>query len=182
MKLRASGDSSRATVAVPDTKMHNDRLQLKGIVRRRGFTLLELLVVMSIIILLASILLPCLLRAKENAYELFAMKTQVDKEGKVMMRITDPSRRKRYDDIYMIEIYPPKNCHWFIKKPYPWGMKRRRRDRQDYIKWRPNWEDIGIHAITVVYEAEEVFEQEIKVYVYNKELLEAERAGESDAD
>ncbi len=177
-----AGDSSRETVTVPDKTMQGDEAQLKGIVRLRGFTLLELLVVMSIIIVLASILLPCLLRAKESAYELFAMTTQVDKEGKVLMQITDPSRRKRYDDIYMIEVYPPKNCHWFIKKPHPWGMKRRRRDRQDYIKWRPEWEDIGIHAITVVYEAEKVFEQEIKVYVYNKELLEAERKAKSVAD
>ena len=177
-----AGNSSQKTVTVPDKKMQNDRSQLRGVVRLKGFTLLELLVVMSIIILLASILLPCLLRAKESAYELFAMQTQVDKEGKVLMQIKDPSRRKRYDDIYMIEIYPPKNCHWFIKKPHPWGMRRIKRDGQDYIKWRPNWEDIGIHVITVVYEAEEVFEQEIKVYVYNKELLEAEREGTSGAD
>ena len=169
-------------MTAPNKKMQNDKSKLSGTVRLEGFTLLELLVVMSIIILLASILLPCLLRAKQSAYELFAMQTEVDKEGKVLMRITDPSHRKRYDDIYMIEIYPPKNCHWFIKKPHPWGMRRIKRDGQDYIKWRPNWEDIGIHVITVVYEAEEVFEQEIKVYVYNKELLEAEREGTSGAD
>jgi len=177
-----AGSSPQKKVTVPNTKMQNDKSQLEGIVRLRGFTLLELLVVMSIIIVLASILLPCLLRAKESAYELFAMQTQVDKEGKVLMQIQDPSDRKRYDDIYMIEIYPPKNCHWFIKKPHPWGMRRIKRDGQDYIKWRPNWDDIGIHVITVVYEAEKVFEQEIKVYVYNKELLEAERAGESSAE
>ena len=180
--LCVAGDNPQKTVTLANTKMQNDRSQLKGIGRLRGFTLLELLVVMSIIILLASILLPCLLRAKESAYELFAMQTQVDKEGKVLMQIQDPSRRKRYDDIYMIEIYPPKNCHWFIKKPYPWGMKRIKRDGQDYIKWRPGWEDIGIHAIMVVYEAEKVFEQEIKVYVYNKEVLEAEREGTPVAD
>ena len=110
------------------------------------------------------------------------MQTEVDKEGKVLMRITDPSKRKGQDDIYMIEIYPPRNCHWFIKKPHPWGMRRIKRDGQDYIKWRPNWEDIGIHAITVVYEAEKVFEQEIKVYVYNKEVLEAERESTPVAD
>jgi prepilin-type N-terminal cleavage/methylation domain-containing protein len=50
--------------------------------RRKGFTLIELLIVMSIIVLLMSILLPCLMRAKESAYELFAMQTEVDEEGK----------------------------------------------------------------------------------------------------
>ena len=95
--------------------MQNDKLQLEGIVRLRGFTLLELLVVMSIVILLMSILLPCLMRAKESAYELFAMQTQVDEEGKVLMEIRDPYGRKRHDDIYMIEINPPRNCHVFIK-------------------------------------------------------------------
>jgi len=37
---------------------------------------------MSIIVLLMSILLPCLWRAKESAYELFAVQTEVDEEGK----------------------------------------------------------------------------------------------------
>jgi len=71
------------TVTVPNKKMRNDNSNLKGIVRLKGFTLLELLIVMSIIVLLMSILLPCLNRAKESAYELFAMQTEVDDEGKV---------------------------------------------------------------------------------------------------
>ena len=143
--------------------------------RRKGFTLHELMVVMSIIVLLMSILLPCLMRAKESAYELFAVQTEVDEEGKVLMEIKNPSDRKRYDDIYMIEINPPKNCHFFIEKPHPSGMKLIKRDRQDYIKWRPELEDIGVHLITVVFEGEEISEQEIRIYVFNKELLDAER-------
>ena len=143
--------------------------------RRKGFTLLELLVVMSIIVLLMSILLPCLMRAKESAYELFAVQTEVDEEGKVLMEIKNPSDRKRYDDIYMIEINPPKDCHFFMKQPHPSGMKLIKRDRQDYIKWRPKLDDIGVHSITVVFEGEETSEKEIKIYVHNKELLEAKR-------
>jgi prepilin-type N-terminal cleavage/methylation domain-containing protein len=162
-------------VTVPDKKMQNDKSKLKPIVRLKGFTLLELLIVMSIIVLLMSILLPCLFRAKESAYELAAMQTEVDEEGKVRMKIKDPSDRKRYDDIYMIEINPPKNCHFFLRKPHPSGMKLIKRDGQDYIKWRPRWSDIGVHLITVVFEGQEVSEQEIRIYVFNKELLEAER-------
>jgi prepilin-type N-terminal cleavage/methylation domain-containing protein len=155
--------------------MQNDKSKLKPIVRLKGFTLLELLIVMSIIILLFGILLPCLNRAKESAYELAAMQTEVDEEGKVRMEIKNPSDRKAYDDIYMIEINPPKNCHFFIRKPHPSGMKLIKRDGQDYIKWRPELEDIGVHLITVVFEGQEISEQEIRIYVFNKELLEAER-------
>ncbi len=133
--------------------------------RRKGFTLIELLIVMSIIMLLMSILLPCLMRAKESAYELFAKQTEVNEEGKVRLEITKPSERKRYDDIYMIEINPPRRCHIFIKKPYPAGMKLIKRDRQDYIKWRPKLEDVGVHSVTVVFEGEETSEKEIRVYV-----------------
>jgi len=165
---------------VPNKKMRNDKSQLEGIVRLKGFTLLELLIVMSIIVLLMSILLPCLWRAKESAYELFAMQTEVDEEGKVRMEIKDPSDRKRYDDIYMIEINPPKNCHFFIKEPHPSGMEKIKRDGQDYIKWRPELRDIGVHLITVVFESEKVFEQEIRIYVFNKELLEAAREDKSE--
>ena len=137
---------------------------------RKGFTLIELLIVMSIIMLLMSILLPCLMKAKESAYELFANQTQVDEEGKVLLKIEKPSERKAYDDMYMIEIKPPRICHIYLKKPHPAGMKLIKRDRQDYIKWRPKQEDIGVHLITVVFEGEETSEQEIKVYVYNIQL------------
>ncbi len=162
--------------------MENDKSKLKGIVRLKGFTLLELLIVMSIIVLLMSILLPCLNRAKESAYELLAMQTEVDEEGKVRIEIKNPSDRKRYDDIYMIKIDPPGNCQVFLRKPHPSDMKLIKRDGQDYIKWRPEWEDIGVHLITVVVEGEEISEQQIRIYVFNKELLEAEREDKLDAD
>jgi hypothetical protein len=112
-----------------------------------------------------SILLPCLMRAKESAYELFANQTEVDEEGKVRLEINKPSERKPYEDIYMIEINPPRICQIYLKKPYPAGMKLIRRDRQDYIKWRPNLEDVGVHKVTVVFEGEETSEKRIKVYV-----------------
>ncbi len=143
--------------------------------RRKGFTLIELLIVMSIIMLLMSILLPCLMRAKENAYELFANQTQADEEGKVLLIIEDPSKRKAYEDIYMIKVNPPRICHISLKKPYPPGMELIKRDGQDYIKWRPEPEDIGVHLVTVVFEGEETSEQEIKIYVNNREFLEARR-------
>ena len=54
-------------------------------------------------------------------------------------------------------------------------MKLIKRDGQDYIKWRPEWDDIGVHLITVVFQGEETAEQEIRIYVFNKKLLEAER-------
>jgi prepilin-type N-terminal cleavage/methylation domain-containing protein len=155
--------------------MRKSKLKLKGIVRLKGFTLIELLIVMSIIMLLMSILLPCLMRAKESAYELFAAKTEVDEEGKVRMQIANPRDKEPYDDIYMIEINPPKYCHFFLRKPHPSGMKLIKRDGQDYIKWKPKWDDIGVHLITVVFEGEEISEQEIIIYVFNRELLEAER-------
>ena len=69
--------------------MQNDKSQLKPIVGLKGFTLLELLIVMSIIVLLMSILLPCLWRAKESAYELCAIQTEVDEEGKVRLEIEE---------------------------------------------------------------------------------------------
>ncbi len=150
--------------------------------QRKGFTLLELLIVMSIIVLLMSILLPCLMSAKERAYELCAMEVEVNKEGKVLLEIKKPSDRKPYDDIYMIEINPPKNCGVFLRKPHPSGMKLIKRDRQDYIKWRPKLDHIGVHFITVIFEGEEISEQEITIYVFNKELLEAELEDKLDAD
>jgi len=144
--------------------------------RRKGFTLLELLIVMSIIVLMMSILLPCLLKVKENTYEsIFANQTQVNEEGKVFMDIHNPYDRKPYDGIYMIEINPPWNCHFYIKKPYPAGMEKRRKDRQDYIKWRPKLTDVGVHTITVVFETEQPTEKRIKIYVRCKELLENQR-------
>ena len=155
--------------------MKNDKSKLKGIVRPKGFTLLELLIVISIIVLLMSILLPCLMRAKESAYELFAMQTEVDEEGKVLLEIRNLSHRKPQEDIYMIKIDRPGKCRVVLKRPYPSGMKLIKRDGQDYVKWRPELEDIGMHLITVVFDGEEISEQEIRIYVFNKELLDAER-------
>ena len=163
-------------------KMRNGKAKPKGIMRLKGFTLLELLIVMSIIVILMSILLPCLMRAKQSALELFAMQTEVDDEGKVRLEIRNPSNRKAQDDIYMIKIDSPGNCSASLKKPRPSGMKLIRRDGQDYIKWRPKLADIGMHLITVVFEGQETAEQEIKIYVFNKELLEAKREQKSDAD
>jgi len=150
--------------------------------QRKGFTLLELLIVMSIIVLLMSILLPCLMGAKERALEFFAMEVEVNEDGKVHLEIHNLSDRKSYDDIYMIEINPPRNRRFFLKRTHPSGMKLIKRDGQDYIKWRPKLADIGVHFITVVFEGEETSEQEIKIYVFNKELLEAEREDKLDAD
>ncbi len=149
--------------------------------KRKGFTLLELLIVMSIIALLFSILVPCLMRAKQSVYELLANQTEADEEGKVRMEIRNISSRKSYEDLYMIKIDPPRNRRIFIKKPYPFGMKLIKRDGQDYIKWRPKLDHIGAHSITVVFEGEETSEQKITIYVYNKELLEAKREEKSDA-
>lgn len=146
---------------------------------RKGFTLLELLIVISIIALLFSIIVPCLMKAKESALELAAMYTEVDEEGKVRLEIRKLTNRELTDDIYMIKIKPPSICSVILEKPYPAGMKLIKRDGQDYIKWRPNPEQIGVYLVTVVFEGEKTTEQEIKVYVYNKELLEAEREEKS---
>jgi hypothetical protein len=137
---------------------------------------------MSIIILLVSILLPCLIVAKNRAFELAAMHVEVDEEGKVLLEVRNPSYRESYEGIYMIEIDPPGNCHVFIKKPHHPRMKLIRREDQHYIKWRPKLDDIGVHLITVVFEGQETSEQEITIYVYNKKLLDAKREEISDAD
>ncbi len=162
--------------------MQNNKSKSRPIVRSEGFTLLELLIVMSIIALLMGVLLPCLNRAKESAYELAAIQTAVDDEGKVRLEITDLSHRKRHHDIYMIKIEPPYRCRVVLKKPHPSGMKLIKRDGREYIKWRPEWDHIGVHPITVVFEGEETSEQQIRVYVFNKQLLESQSKKKSPAD
>ena len=133
--------------------------------QRKGFTLLEILVVISIIALLFSIVVPCLMSAKDRALELASMQVEVDDEEKVRLEIKNLSDRKIYEDIYMIEIDPPRKCRVSLKKPYPSGMKLIKRGDQDYIKWRPKLKDFGVHFITVVFEGEEVSEQEITIFV-----------------
>jgi hypothetical protein len=39
-----------------------------------------------------------------------------------------------------------------------------------------------VHPVTVVFEGEETSEQEFKIYVFNKKLLEAEQKNESRTD
>ena len=110
------------------------------------------------------------------------MQTEADEEGKVRLEIQKPSDRKAEEDMYMIKIKRPGRCGVLLKKPHPSGMKLIKRDGQEYIKWRPGWDDIGVHLITVVFEGQEVSEQEIRIYVLNRELLEAEREDKLDAD
>jgi len=154
---------------VPNNKMQNDKSELEPTVRLKGFTLLELLIVMSIIALLTSILVPCLNRAKQQAFELGTIETEVDEEGKVRLEI-----RQSRTALYMIRIDRPRNCHISIKEPYPSGMKLIRRKRHDYILWGPKWDDIGVHLVTVVFEGQETVEQLIRVYVFHKDLWKTE--------
>jgi len=140
---------------------------------RKGFTLLELLVVMSIILVLLTISLPCLLRAKDSALALVAMEVTVNKEGKVFLEINDRSNRRATDNIYMIKIDRPPKCSVRLKRPYPSGMKLRRKDGQDYILWRPKPQQIGSHQVTVVFNGPEISEKEVTVYVYTQEALKA---------
>lgn len=142
--------------------------------RPKGFTLLELLIVMSIIVLLLSILLPCLIGAKESAFELFAMQVEADDEGKVLLEIRNPTDRETYEGIYIIKIDRPYICDISLKKPYHPGMKIIKRDGDDYIKWRPKLSDIGVHPVTVVFSGEKTSEKQLKIYVYNKNLLDPE--------
>ena len=143
--------------------------------RRKGFTLLELLVVMSIIVLLLSILLPCLITAKDSALELIAMQVRPDEEGRVFLQIRNLTYRKSYEDVYIIEIDSPGYCGISLKKPYPPGMKLIKKDGEDYIRWRPKVSDIGVHPVTVVFKGEKITGQEMTVYVYNKKLLDQQR-------
>jgi hypothetical protein len=122
------------------------------------------------------------MKAKQSVYELLAYHTEADEEGKVRMEIRNISGRKSYDDLYMIKIDPPRSRRIFLKKPYPSGMKLIKRDGQDYIKWRPELDHIGVHDITVVFEGEETSEQKITIYVFNKELLKARQEGKSEPD
>ena len=63
-----------------------------------------------------------------------------------------------------------------LERPYPQGMKliRRKGDLWNgyYLKWRPQTDQIGEHKATIIFKNGETSEQEIKIYVYNKELLE----------
>jgi prepilin-type N-terminal cleavage/methylation domain-containing protein len=140
---------------------------------RKGFSLLELLVVMSIILVLLSLSLPCLLRAKDSALALVAMEVGVNEEGKVFLEINDRPNRRPTDNIYMIKIDRPPKCSVRLKRPCPSGMKLRKKDGEDYILWRPNPQQIGMHQVTVVFNGEETSEKEVTVYVYTQEGLRA---------
>jgi prepilin-type N-terminal cleavage/methylation domain-containing protein len=140
---------------------------------RKGFTLLELLVVMSIILVLLSISLPGLLRAKDSALALAAMEVAVNQEGKVFLEINDRPNRRPTDNIYMIKIDRPPRCSVRLKRPCPSGMKLRKKDGEDYILWRPKPQQIGRHQVTVVFNGQETSEKEVTVYVYTREALNA---------
>ncbi len=142
---------------------------------RKGFTLLELLVVMSIILVLLGVSLPGLLRAKDSAFALAAMEVAVNKQGEVFLEINDRSNRKPKDNIYLIKIDRPPQCSVRLKRPWPSGMRLRKKDGQDYILWRPNPRQIGTHQVTVVFNGQETSEKEVTVYVGTPEVLKALR-------
>ena len=134
--------------------------------KRKAFTLIELLIVMSIILVLVSISLPCLLRAKDSALQLVAMEASVNEEGEVFLDINDRPSRKATDNVYMIKIDRPWRSSVRLKKPLPSGMKLKRKDGDDYIFWRPKPKHIGRHPVTVVFEGEETSEREITIHVH----------------
>jgi prepilin-type N-terminal cleavage/methylation domain-containing protein len=140
---------------------------------RRGFTLLELLVVMSIILVLFSISLPVLLQAKNSALALVAREVAVNQEGQVFLEINDRSNRRPTDNLYLIKIDRPPQCSVRLKGPCPSGMKLRKKEGEDYLLWRPTLQQIGTHQVTVVFNGPETSEKEITVYVGTPEALKA---------
>ena len=140
---------------------------------RKGFSLLELLVVMSIIVVLLSISLPALLRAKDSALALVAMEVAVNEEGKVFLEINDRPNRKVTDNIYMIKIDRPRQCGVRLKRPHPSGMRLRKKDGEDYILWRPTPQQMGTHQVKVVFNGPETSEKEVTVYVHTRGALKA---------
>jgi len=156
-----------------------DRSLRRPSMERKGFTLLELLVVMSVILVLLSISLPCLLRAKDSALALVAREVAVNKEGKVFLEINDRPNRRATDDIYMIKIDRPPKCSVRLKRPCPSGMKLRKKDGADYLLWRPQPQQIGTHQVTVVFNGQETSEKEVTVYVGTPEVLKALREAQA---
>ncbi len=150
--------------------------------KRHGFSLIELLVVISIIAVLLSISLPGLLRAKDGAMALAAMEVGVNDSNDVALEINDRSNRKVTDNIYLIKIDCPRKTRLRLKKPYPSGMKVRSRDGRDYILWKPKPKHLGNHSVTVVLKGKETSEREIEFYVYSDAFLEAQREGRKAPD
>jgi len=148
--------------------------------KQRGFSLIELLVVISIIVVLMGISLPGLLRAKDGALALAAMEAGVNDSNSVALEINDRSNRKLTDNIYMIKIDCPRKTRLRLKRPYPSGMKVRSRDGRDYILWKPKPKHLGKHSVTVVLKGKETSEREIEFYVYSDAFLEAQRENKED--